>query len=577
LDKLQNHATPFLPTGSWIDTPFKCSTQSPFILLHRHVFQFFLFVIWLFFWSLPAQAQNISPNPIEITPEFTEKKIGKDISIFEDLSGLLTFEQVRAPEMAALFLPSTKEAPNFGYSQSAYWASFVIQRNVKKDDANNNGTLYLILAYAPTDLAELWCTDAVGKIVVQQRAGGHVPLAEWPSKFRMPTFHIAPTAYACWVRVYTKSSIQLTLSLYSGQTFINMNLLDNAVQAMYFGALLVMFVYNGLIAIATLSFAYLSYSAFLLSFGLFQFAFGGLGYALLWRDAIGFADRIVPLMISCTAISSLFFTSTLLYLNKNAPLWFYFSMGLAFIFGINLVVPWMLPFSISMRIIYSLGLAWAIIQLGCGSYLAWYGFRIAKIFLLAWVIFILGTLVALTVNIGLVSPNFFTVNSMQIGSTIEFILLSFALADRIKTTQTNLLNAQKKIAEGLRLSEQELTQKVQQRTAALEAAKNQAELAQHETAQALADLKATQSQLIEAERLASLGQLVGGVAHEINNPIGVIRSNSELIAYNISLTMQKVPLFIHSLQKNELDLFQSILEDSLLNKQFLSSKEERQK
>jgi two-component system, NtrC family, sensor kinase len=144
----------------------------------------------------------------------------------------------------------------------------------------------------------------------------------------------------------------------------------------------------------------------------------------------------------------------------------------------------------------------------------------------------------------------------------------------------NLLDAQKKIAEGLRLSEKKLTQKVEQRTSELKTAnqiaererdlamtaKAQAELSQKQTAQALADLKATQSQLIEAERLASLGQLIGGVAHEINNPIGVVRSNSELIAYNISLTMQKVPLFIHSLQKKELDLFQSILEDSLLNK-----------
>lgn len=45
---------------------------------------------------------------------------------------------------------------------------------------------------------------------------------------------------------------------------------------------------------------------------------------------------------------------------------------------------------------------------------------------------------------------------------------------------------------------------------------------------ALADLQETPSQLIEAERMAGLGQLVGGVAHEINNPISVIRSNSEL-------------------------------------------------
>ena len=67
--------------------------------------------------------------------------------------------------------------------------------------------------------------------------------------------------------------------------------------------------------------------------------------------------------------------------------------------------------------------------------------------------------------------------------------------------------------EKLELASQTLEERVQERT--------------EELTVALHQLKQTQSQLIQTEKMSSLGQMVAGVAHEINNPINFIHGNLE--------------------------------------------------
>ena len=145
-------------------------------------------------------------------------------------------------------------------------------------------------------------------------------------------------------------------------------------------------------------------------------------------------------------------------------------------------------------------------------------------FYFAWAYFIYFLLVlteATYVQTG--SPSyFFELSHVGLATLIEAFILSFLLSKKFEWEKEDLekskIEAKEKLLESTieneRIVKEQnilLEQKVNERTAELNATLN--------------DLKNTQTQLVQNEKLASLGQLTAGIAHEINNPINFVSSN----------------------------------------------------
>jgi len=155
------------------------------------------------------------------------------------------------------------------------------------------------------------------------------------------------------------------------------------------------------------------------------------------------------------------------------------------------------------------------------------GYRPAIYFLIGWIMFFTGLVVFILQNQGLINLDSTSNIPMLVGTALEAILLSLALADKInilkkekEQEQHDRLEAVKENERLIREQNLLLEEKVKNRT--------------HELEVTLRNLQNTQTQLVNQEKMASLGQLTAGVAHEINNPINFVSSNINPLKRDIS-------------------------------------------
>jgi two-component system, NtrC family, sensor kinase len=95
-------------------------------------------------------------------------------------------------------------------------------------------------------------------------------------------------------------------------------------------------------------------------------------------------------------------------------------------------------------------------------------------------------------------------------------------------------------------------------------------------ATAIDQLQAAQEHLIQSEKMAALGQLIAGIAHEINTPLGIIGSSIDNIANFWESNFDNLPQLFQELSSESQKYFLNLLQRSHQQEAVFTSKERRQ-
>jgi len=156
-----------------------------------------------------------------------------------------------------------------------------------------------------------------------------------------------------------------------------------------------------------------------------------------------------------------------------------------------------------------------------------------------------------------INPDFFKQNIASFNSALAFAafwLIGFGIYAIIQIRKERKLRT--KLQEESQIAEArkaELEHLVTLRT-------NQLTLQNEKLETALAELKSTQSLLVQSEKMASLGELTAGIAHEIQNPLNFVNNFSEI-------NTELIDELLVAIEKGKMDDVKAIAEDIRANEE----------
>lgn len=413
--------------------------------------------------------------------------------------------------------------PNFNVSHRHHYLAFTIENQSAEP------SIMLNLAYPSIDIVELWeCSDTAEPQLLL-KTGQEFQFDSRGNFYRdfVSELNILPNQTKGYVlHINSAEQLLVPLKLQASSTIISETISQDILFGMYSGVILVMFLYNLFVYFSTGDRSYLYYVIYILSIGMTQAVLQGYAFRFIWADYPTLAVLDTYLFGALSGITVLIFARDFLKIRTFSIVADNFLILLVGIDLLAIVLSLLGQFSIAYNIINVVAGLGAISLLLIAIFIGFYKRnREAKFFLTAWSIFLMSVIIYVLKDVSIFPFNDFTDSVLMVGSGIESVLLSLALADRINILKLESANAQKRELVAVRRNEKLileqnilLEQKVNERTNELITANGQLQ-------KALSDLQNAQAQLVNAEKMASLGQLTAGIAHEINNPINFVAAS----------------------------------------------------
>jgi len=469
----------------------------------------YILIIFSMICSLTASAQN----PVIFKGE--NLVIGNHVSILEDQTNNLSLKEITESDV---FVNSKIPIPNLQLSHSDFWIKFSI-RNESEEEK-----LILALEYPMLSICEFY-TESEGKVnsLSYDKKFSQRKYKNQNFLFDIDLAKGATETY--YLRV--KSSEQMVLPLIIGTPKLMAERLsgNDLVWGMFIGLILVMIVYNLFIYISVKDPSYLYYVAYSLLIGLTQVTLSGYTYRFILFDYPSLNHMGIIVFPGLAGIIGNLFMMNFLQTKENTPKLHKAIYVSILIYGTAVVLRLLGLDQASYRTIDIAAITTVLITFTVTISLSLKGYRPAILFLLAFSMFFTGLLLFVLRNLGIVPYNDLTNYTKEGGIALDVVLLAFALADKINTFKREKEKSQEETLMALQENERIVREqnvfletKVNERTYELSEANT-------ELSQTLIELKDAQGQLVEAEKMASLGQLTAGIAHEINNPINFVTSN----------------------------------------------------